>query len=341
MLHATSRCVGLALVLAAAGCAHSNVNREKLTAVKRIGVLAVVIDRVAPTPGDEAVLRAAADRAVAVYEGGLGRSGRFEVVPVATYRADPEFAAMSDVVRSSLVRAEVKKLADAGKIQFADEQLAAVLSMFKKKDPNAPPEPPKPDKVERATQQIKGVIEKQRGNYVAAGGMPAFPYTALDPRKDSSSMSGPKKEPQYPEMVRDVLRASVGALAAKLGLDAMAVVYLRSQVLATVGVNVISGNRGNDTIRMEPAILLIGRDGEAVVDLEAKTIDAISPSRAAVPVYRVDWSPSGDHVLSGKRFSLVLDLADPKGEVRSEYQALVEKSASGFLDRFEKSLVPN
>jgi hypothetical protein len=327
------------VALSLSACAHSSVNREKLAQVKRVGLLAVVIDRVAPTPADEAVLRAAADRAVVAFEAGLARSGRFEVVPSATYRSDPEFAAMSDVNRSTFVRAEVKKLVDAGKLVSAEDQLAPLLALFKKKD--APKqEEPKEDRTVRFTRDLQGDVERAGRPFVAATGMPVFPYAAVDPRKASSAPGGRGASSEYPEHVREVLRTSAGALAERLGLDAMAVVYLRSAVLATVGINVISSGtgRGNDTIRMEPGLLLIGKDGAPLVAVEARTIDAITTGRAAVPVYRVEYGPRGDHVIKGQRFSLVLDLADPRGEVRSEYEALVDKAVSGFVADLDKKL---
>lgn len=330
-----NRMAALGVTLALSACAHSSVNVEKLAQVKRIGVLTVVIDRVAPTPGDEAVLRAAADRGVAAFEAGLARSGRFEVVPSATLRADPEFLAMSDVNRSTFVRAEVKKLVDAGKLVSAEDQLAPLLALFKKKDAAPTQEPPKEDRTVKFTRGVQESVDCAGKPYVAATGMPVFPYAAFDPRKPSSSAGSP-----YPDHVREVLRASTGALAERLGLDALAVVYLRSAVLATVGINVISSNtgRGNDTLRMEPGLLLIGRDGTPLVEVEARNIDAITTSRAAVPVYRVEYGPKGDHVLNGQRFSLVLDLADPRGQVRTDYVALVDEAAGDFVGDLEKKL---
>jgi hypothetical protein len=52
----------------------------------------------------------------------------------------------------------------------------------------------------------------------------------------------------------------------------------------------------------------------------------------------VEYGPRGDHVIKGQRFSLVLDLADPRGEVRSEYEALVDKAVSGFVADLDKKL---
>lgn len=334
-----NRMAVLAMALSLSACAHSTVNGEKLASVKRIGLLAVVIDRVAPTPADEAVLRAAADRGVVALEAALAQSGRFEVVPSASYRSNPEFAAMSDVNRSTFVRAEVKRLVDTGKMVSAEDQLAPLLALLKKKDATAA-EQPKEDRTVRFTRELQAEVERAGRPYVAATGMPVFPYAALDPRKASSISQNRNASPEYPENVREILRVSTGALAERLGLDAMAVVYLRSAVRATVGVNVISTSTGraNDTIRMEPGLLLIAKDGTPLVDLEARPIDAITTGRAAVPVYRVEYGPNGDHVLGGKRFSLVLDLADPRGVVRTEYEALVDKAVSGFVADLDKKL---
>jgi hypothetical protein len=131
--------------------------------------------------------------------------------------------------------------------------------------------------------------------------------------------------------MRESLRASLGQLAQQLGLDAVAVVYLKTAIHATVGVGVIVGDRGMDTIRMKPTLIAVAKDGTTLVDLGAQTIDALTTSRSGVPVYAAVPQAKGNH-------SQVLDLGERTGKVQREFLALVDEAMPGLASRFAKAL---
>jgi hypothetical protein len=145
--------------------------------------------------------------------------------------------------------------------------------------------------------------------------------------KTTVTITNGQQQQSPEEQLRDLLFATIGALATELGLDALAIVHERAQVTSTVGVGVLVGDRGLDTIRMGPTVIFITKDGKKAVDMGYPSLDALAHSRMAVPVYR----RSGDH---GRE----LDLKDPKGKVLEEFKALTSEAALALVQDIEAEL---
>jgi hypothetical protein len=305
-------------------CAHQAVNRDALASVKRVGVVSVVIDRLAAGPNDEPILRAAADRAVQLVDGTLARRSEWTVVPASQLKQHPRCVALAQVRPQSAAETKASDLRAVG---------TALLSMLKTGGAAAQPE----------GEMLPQVPARSGSRYVPASGMPVLPWTAFESAKHgdrsfgSSQQKGPP--PEYPDDARETLRKEAGKLAQELGLDAVAFVYLKTAIRSTVGINTIVNGRGIDTVRMAPTMVVIAKDGSVVLDLGDHVIDAITQGRAGVPIYAVVYDRNGAHKdRDGRRFSLVTDLADPKGKVREEMIALVDEAIPDLAKGFDKLL---
>ncbi len=100
----------------------------------------------------------------------------------------------------------------------------------------------------------------------------------------------------------------IGELATKLNLDGLIVIFLQTGI-RRAGENITWGGRGLDTIKMEPALILVTRDGKVAIDTGARTIDDLSPSNAGVPLYKVD-SKGGSFGFTKERNGII-DLKEP------------------------------
>lgn len=306
-------------------CAHQAVNRDALASVKRVGVVSVVIDRLAAGPNDEPILRAAADRAVQLVDGTLARRSEWTVVPASQLKQHPRCVALAEVRPQSAAETRASDMKAVG---------TALLSMLKTGRAAAQP----------AGELLSQVPARSGSRYVPASGMPVLPWTAFESARhgDGSSFGSSQQKappPEYPDDARESLRKEAGKLAEELGLDAVAFVYLKTAIRSTVGINTIVNGRGIDTVRMAPTMVVIAKDGSVVLDLGDHAIDAITQGRAGVPIYAVVYDRNGAHKdRDGRRFSLVADLADPKGKVREEMIALVDEAIPDLAKGFDKLL---
>ena len=301
----------LAVVAAAplAACAPHKVDTQQVATIKKIGILSVSIDRIGTAPSDLTVLQRAVDAAPADYEAALKVANPgWEVVPLGTYKDNVAF--------SHFLAPDSPVLAEQGQKDTRMQFTAKLL--------NAEGGP---------TGMVERWIQPQSAGLVGATGLPLIPYVAARPQgTTATTQSGKMTTTTNDQGMHDYFLKSVGALADKLGVDALAIVYLHTEIKATVGINTIVNGRGIDSIRMKPTLVVVDKAGKAAIDLGEPVIDDLTQRAAGAPVYRVTGPTNAP--------TMVIDLADPQGKVLPDFQELIAKTSQTVGEKLAKQMAP-
>lgn len=299
-------------VVALAACAPPKVNRDVLLNVKKVGILSVTIDKIGTQSTDDEVMQATVNYAAGLYADALSKRPEWRLVPLSVYRDNPHFRDFLRPLAKPQKQAEEPKKEESGFLSA----LSKLAKQF------ATPEP------------IEATVKRYSTPYLAASDMPIIPYVLIESGGSTSSTTGGQQNVSP----RDELFAKTGALAGKLDLDGLIIVYLNTGIRHTVGVGVTLGERGNDTIRMEPTMILVARNGKAAINMGAPSIDALSPSNASVPLYRASGHRGGTFSFGTQRPDQIIDLKDPKGEVQKDFYELTDDALKYFMKKLDKEL---
>lgn len=320
-----------------AGCAHTKINQEELAQVKRVGLLSVTLDKLDAEPSNVQVLQQLVEQAANQYAVALGKSTHWELVAPTAYQANPALSDFNQVATSKIFHAVLEEMAQSGELPPADAANAMRYMKARLTGNKAELAQIAEDSIGPAAQQLAAILDQKRASYVAARGLAFVPYIVLRPDNGQSNTvairAGNNQRQSPEERLRDVELRAIGKLTQALGLDAMAVVYSRTAIQATVGANVYVNGRGLDTVRMGPTVLLVNRDGKVVVDLGFSSLDQLPYSRMSVPVYRI-VNPGAP--LAQRQHAL--DLNDPERKVPSALADLSQESADGLIADVQKAL---
>jgi hypothetical protein len=309
-------------------CAHSKVNKQLMSDVKKVGILSISVDKLGRSDADFEVVRRSADFATEEYGKLFAMNPRWEFVPPSKYQSHPAFRSFST---SPIVRAQLQKMLEQGKLKPADVASAMRYMKAQLSGNKEEMQAVLAESIPAAAMQLQNILESKRQPYVSARSLAFIPYDAVKPEGASQTFTvkmgdgADEKNPE--ETLRDLLYACVGQLATELGLDALAIIHERASITSTVGIGVTIGDRGLDTIRMGSTVMFINREGQKVVDMGYPNLDALAHSRMGVPVYR----KTGDR-------SKELDLNDPKGKVLTELNGLTGDAALGLMKDMENEL---
>ena len=312
-------------ILALTACGPAKVNWDVLMNVKKVGILTVVIDKVGAQPTDDEVIQATVNYATGLYADALARRTEWRLVPFSAYRENPEF-------RNLLSPGAGGRAKAAQKPANAEGEGSGLKSAFSKFAMRL---------AESASGgSLEESVSKESKRYLAGPGMPVIPYVNIGPVINETTTKGNMTiERTVQGNYREELFVKIGALAGKLNLDGFIVLYLHTGIRSTVGATVIGGDRGNDTIRMVPTMILVSKDGKAAIDMGTPVMDAIATSNMAVPLYKKEYDAGGKHKdRDGRRFSLVIDLQDPKGKVKKDFFELTDDALKDFMKGLDKAL---
>ena len=286
--------------LAAAGCAPAGkVNRDVLMSVKKVGILSISINKMGAQPTDDEVMQSTINYASRKYADALTNRPEWKLVPL-------------DYKDNARIRDFLKRPPSAKKQKSGNGASGAA-------DP------------------VENVAQDQLRHYLAAQNMPLIPCNMIwPPYRDESTVSRKGEYvPDLPEY-RNALLLKIGELAAKLNLDGLMVVFLQAGVRPTVKVDVNVGDRGNDTLRMEPAMILVSRDGNVAIDTGAPAINPLSPGSSSVPLYRLEYAKTIKFGSQGP--DRIIDLKDPKGQVQKNLFALSDVAFTHFTNKLDKQM---
>jgi hypothetical protein len=284
-------------VLSAMGCAAGMVDRTVLTSVKKVGILSISINKLGAQSTDDEVMLSVINYAAPQYTDVLAKRPEWKLVPL-NYKDN------------ALIRDFLKQPSASNKQRSGNAAAGAAVETV-------------------APDQIK--------HYLAAQNMPVIPCNMIWPPfvDDSTVTTKSESAPNLPEY-RNQLLPKIGELAAKLNLDGLMVVFLQIGVRPTVKVDVNVADRGNDTLRMEPAMILVTRDGKVAIDTGEPSINPLSPGRAGVPLYRLEYAKTIQFGSKGP--NRTIDLKDPKGKVQTDLLALSDTAFSKFTKKLNEQL---
>src|SRR5574341_1481394 len=196
-----------------------------------------------------------------------------------------------------------------------------------------------------ASFNTENLVKTDSARYLGASGMPIIPYSYLE------KLIG-KKQPEQPIKPKDMngikldLARKIGELAGKLNLDGLLVIYLRTGIYSSAGsdINVMWGERALDTVRMEPTLVLVSRDGRAAIDLGYPVIGHGSTKNAGMPIYKVEGHRGASLRIGGSKShkpdepKFPIDLKDPGGKVQRDLYALADLALKDFSKKLDKEL---
>lgn len=327
VIHSKKRASRAAAVLAAmaalvlTACGPAKVNWDELTKVKKVGILTVTVNKMGEQPSDDEVMQATVDYAAGLYADALARRTEWKLVPFSSYRDNPDFRNLLSPGAGGSAKSAAPEGEGAG-LAGAFSKLAMRLA-------------------EKASGgSLEESVSKESKRYLAASGMPIIPYANIGPVIVEKTTKGSMTmEKTVQGNYREELFAKIGTLAGKLNLDGFIFLYLRTNMHSTVGLTVISGDRGNNTIRMVPTMILVTKDGKAAIDTGTPVMDDLATSNMAVPVYKKQYDAGGQlKERDGRRFSLVIDLKDPKGKVQKDLFELTDDALKDFMKSLNKEL---
>ncbi len=286
-------------VLSVTGCAGGGkmVNHDVLMNVKKVGILSIAINKMGTQPTDDEVMQSTINYASRQYTDVLANRPEWKMVPLNYGDAN---------IQDFLKRSPARKKQKSG-----NEATGGAA--------------------------IENVAPDQMRHYLAAQNMPLIPCNMLWPPYVDDSTVSMKGEgvPDLPEYRKELL-PKIGELAAKLNLDGLIIVFLQAGIRPTVKVDVNVADRGNDTLRMEPAMILVSRNGTVAIDTGAPAINPISPGKSSVPLYRLEYAKTIKFGSKGP--NRIIDLKDPKGTVQKDLFALSDVAFTQFTRRLDKQL---
>lgn len=301
------------IVVIGAGCA-AKVNRDVLSSIKKVGILSVTIDKLGTQASDDEVMQSTVDYAAKQFSDALAKRPEWKLVPLS--------------YREPVIRDFLKKPAPQ-KQEGGDKEAKGFAAALKKLSAA----------VQEAT-SLESFAEREKKNFLGAAGMPIVSYRLVVKTGPTTTRKGKAQVKEDWSSLRKEMYPRVGELASTLNLDGLIVIYLRTAIHSTVGVEVIHGERANDTVRMAPTMALVSRDGKVAIDMGEPHIDAVTMGNAGMPIYKVAGHRGGTIILGKNKSNFVIDLKDPKGKVQKDMYALTNLALSHFMKQLDKQLAP-
>lgn len=296
------------------GCAGKRVDHDVLSTVRKVGILSITIDKLGKQPSDDEVMQSTVDYAARMYAEALSNRPEWKLVPL-TYKE----AAFRDFLKPPVVPQKPQASTFMERIQQINESIEANFN-------------------------VERFIRDDSAKYLVAADMPLIPYGFLERMIGKKPPVQPAKPKNMNDLKLDLTR-KIGDLAAKLNLDGLLVIYLRTGIYSSgMGdVNVFWNDRALDTVRMEPTLVLVSREGRTAVDLGYPVIGHGSTKNASMPIYKVEGHRGAGISIGGKskqpdEAKFPIDLKDPGGKVQRDLYALTDLALRDFLKRLDKEL---
>jgi hypothetical protein len=306
----------LAFIFVTLGCATApRITPEQATAVRKVALLSVSMDRLDPAPSGVQVQKASLDAAIDAFAGRMKEGGRFEFVDVRGAQIAQNF---SFPTRS-------KSFADAassGAEADPDLQMMQALMAMKGGKLNTDPST-------LMLTALEQQLETRRATSVATETLAHVPVSALTANTGTTRFEyrNGKRVKTSEEARRDLVLTAAGNAARELGVDAVVLLHFRAEV-GSSGPRVFVNDRGLATVKLGAGFVLVNANGETLVDVASPNLDGLAPQRLAVPAYRKTANAQE------------VDLADAKGAVQATLIEFAQTETAAVVGRLEKALSP-
>ncbi len=325
----------LAGAILLSGCSGTQVNKEALVAMKKVGLCTVTLDKLGqPSSNNLAVTQEAADYALKRYDQVLKGVTSFTYVPRARYQSVNGLRTMTDFKNNTVIKTMMKN----NKGQAA---AAALMMKLMGKGQGGSSEEVIADSFQKDYDQVAE-------NELAANTCPDVPYRLF---KDSQEgvvqhkVSYGNASQSSENKIKKVMLDSVAQACKDAGLDGMMVIWNKALAFKTVkGVNVVNMRmmRTNGSIRLNPTLLLVDKNGQVVVDLGWPVLDDLSPTKMSIPMFIVVPKDKRTHHRHLKLRDVVttneIDLKDPKGEATKALHALIDETSTRLVVNLRKTI---
>lgn len=299
------------------GCA-AKVNRDVLMNVKKVGILSITVDKLGTQATDDEVMQSTVNYAARVYADALSKRPEWKLVPL-TYKE----AAFRDFLNP----AAAQKKSDG-------KEATGFMASIKKINDDL-----------QAAMSVENLAKKQSVYYLGASDMPIIPYKMIGKTRATTTQKGNVQVKEDWSQVQKEMAVKVGRLATKLNLDGLIVIYLKTGIYSSAGIDLIGGERALETVRMDPTLVLVSRDGRTAIDMGEPVIDAMTTKNAGMPIYKVEGHRGGTLRIGGSKSpkpteaKFPIDLKDPGGKCQRDLYALTDLALRNFSKKLDTELI--
>ncbi|MCD4813045.1 hypothetical protein K8S19_05080 [bacterium] len=322
-------------MLVVSGCATTRVNQAALSNLKKVGLCAVTMDKMGqPSANNQAITQKAADYALKQYDQALSSITSFQYIPRQQYQSHASLRSITDFKNSPVMKKMLEK--NAGQAAAS----AMMLRLMGKKGGSTE---------EVLINTFKDDYVKKTGNQLAARGCANVTYHLF--RDDAEGVTVKKVSygnaaKNNKNKMKQVMLDSVAYACQQTGLDGMFVVWNKAAAFKHVkGVNVVNikTRRTNGTIRLNPTLMLIDKNGEIVADLGWPGFDDLSPTKGSIPIMVVvpkDPKKANRRNLKLKDLKTTneVDLKDSKGYAYKALRGLIDETSVKLVTKFRKTI---
>lgn len=318
------------------GCAGTQVNKEALVALKKVGLCTVTLDKLGqPSSNNLSVTQEAADYALKRYDQVLKGVTSFTYVPRVQYQSVNGLRTMTDFKNNTVMKTMMKN----NKGQAA---AAALMMKLMGKGQGGSSE-------DVIASSFQNDYDKAADLELAANSCPNVPYRIFKDGPEGvvqHKVSYGNASQSNENKLKRVMLDSVAQACKDAGLDGMIVVWNKAVAFKTVkGVNVVNMRimRTNGSIRLNPTLLLVDKNGQVVVDLGWPVLDDLSPTKMSIPMFIV---VPRDHRKAHRRHLKLkdvtttneIDLKDPKGTATKALHALIDETSTRLVTNLRKTI---
>lgn len=327
----------LSLCLAQAAYAGIKIEKKPLKSVAKAALLAVTLDNIgAAGEANAKVLDGAVALALGKYGPGLKALGKWEM-PDAPGVAELE-AELSNMETSATALKVLDEMASQNRLPVADQKEMMALAMAALKGKKGDLETLKTKLIASNAKALQEEFRAMRGGLAWAKGLAGIPAFLLNEKQYASAgsaMSGGQRDTakEKKAAVREIVVRIVRDYCAKHGLDAVALVHMASVPGTPGDVRVIvDGNRVLSSLKVNPTIVLVTKDGDLAVDAGTPRLDDLAPMKLGVALY------TGEALPNNGFGNFKIDLADKGGKIAAAYADLIESTSADLLKDLAKKL---
>ena len=221
-------------------------------------------------------------------------------------------------VRSGLAGVRPWQVVDASNI----DKGKAALSLGRPSEKELPALFPQEEERKRVQDKASAELALWQKQFIGAPGLPVIPRQAL--------VAGSGQEAVDPA-VRAALLDQAGTLCKTLKTDAVAfaqIGYLVSHPRENAFI--VTDDRTDGMLALSATVVMVDKTGTVIVDMGARSVNAASPSRDMLPLYR----GTGKEAVAEAN----IDLADPKKKVARAFSQLVDESVAELMAALAREL---
>ncbi len=336
-------------LLVFSGCGGAKLNKEAMVGLNKIGILSVTVDRVGPdTENNVSVMKQVANEAFTKFESKLKIINNFKIVPQAEYRDNEHYKNICNFSKSAGAQKFIKNFASKNKNSTGDVDITADVFNFIKKGTvkKKSADEKEMERITSVTSSFQKLENKTIKRILSAEGTPPIHYSLVSDidyngNKSKVMFGNASSSKVDKQNLKSLMIKSISDLCKELGLDGMLIVTMRAKVEDPGTIMVASGDRICSTIKLNPTLILVTKDGKIAIDMDYPGMDDLAPKKLAQPAFLKLPGTMKVRGRNGRTLIVTkrkMDLMDPKQKVLKAYLKLVDKTSSKLVNELKDSL---